>query len=210
MIFKRAEKTVIRKFWEENANFSDRPRIDFDNNPNFSETTRQLTELTKAYPYLTNLIELGSGSGEYLDYLSTKFAFGKILGSDVKSPRLERAQQTFPKLKFKAADALKMVKKYNKPGTIFLAMNVLASLTPEEMKELFSKLTIPGTAFVFCDSGLPPEHTESNTRFDKQYNHNIIDYLRDSELTVKYCKISYDGNEAKRSVYLITGIVAQN
>ena len=201
-------KTPIRQFWENNADFSDRPIIDFDADPNFSEATNQLSKLLADFPSFTSLAEIGSGSGEYLNYLSSKFSFKNITGSDVESPRLHRSKAEFPHLVFEQADALEMVKKHNKQGTIFLAMNMLGSLEYAEISELFSQFKIPGTAFMFCSRGLTPEIMgTSAAKKGHLFDHNIIDLLRGSNLEVRHCQIKYDYNEQKRAVYIITAIV---
>lgn len=160
-----------RDVWSEDAAFSDR-RIDFDAKPTFVAATRQIEELLTLRP-VRRIVEVGSGSGLYLAYLQKRLSL-PVIGSDIPSPRLDRARAEVPDIEFHAADANEMARRYADETTLMLSMNVLGNLSPDEVADYFAAVRLQ----TFCArgrlSGASTEREEARVGWD----HNYTDLLK--------------------------------
>lgn len=146
---------------------------EFESHPAYSVALEQLRSLPTV-PEL--IVELGSGSGAYLDYLQERLD-ATMIGSDIPSSRLSAAAAAFPGIRFEPFDALAMIRRHQDGRVAFLAMHVLGSLDVEELEAVLS--AIPRTStLTFCAVGTPSAaETLSVPLQDGTFSHNYPKFI---------------------------------
>ncbi|WP_122464625.1 class I SAM-dependent methyltransferase [Brevundimonas lutea] len=196
----------LRASWAQNADFSDRRRMQFDTQPLYSDALRQIGQLTG----LTRIVEIGCGNGDFAAHLSAQYPAIPLVASDLEGPRLERARAEHSGLSFESGDALAMLERHQEPGVLFVAMNVFGNLSPDEIDALFTGFSAPGAALTFLAGGLPPDRPERSAERRVGWNHNFVDLLRRSRLVVRHCRIEYAANPEGRAAYVVTAATPQD
>jgi SAM-dependent methyltransferase len=159
-----------REVWTKDTAFSER-KVDFANSPFFAPATDQIRELTAQRP-VERIVEVGSGSGRYLAYLAHTTGL-PVIGSDIGSPRLQMAREEHPHIHFEEADAGEMARRYNSPGTLFLAMNVLGNLDPTELLMFVDGVSM----LTFCARGRLTGDSQPREN-GVGWDHNYTDLLK--------------------------------
>ncbi|MFS4457079.1 class I SAM-dependent methyltransferase [Maribacter sp. 2304DJ31-5] len=106
-------------------------------------------ELSKQNEGYHTLVEIGTGNGRVLDYLSTKFhGLDKFIGidlSEVQTNNNTRYYKKNPKLEFVTSDAFDWVDKHGQGNTIFLTfMGVLEYFTEQKLQDFLIRLNSLG------------------------------------------------------------------
>jgi hypothetical protein len=128
-------------FFDENNN-----RLELVNLP-FSDFIFPLLkeELEKQNGNYHTLVEIGTGNGQILDYLSTKFqGIDKFIGIDLSELQTSENILNYKKntkLEFVAADAFEWVDKFGAGSTVFLTfMGVLEYFTESRLQDFLKKI----------------------------------------------------------------------
>jgi len=103
-------------------------------------------ELSKQKEKYSTLVEIGTGNGRVLDYLSTEFKdIDNFIGidlSDIQTQNNNKYYKKNNKLKFITSDAFDWVEKYGKENTIFLTfMGVLEYFTEQRLQNFLSRIS---------------------------------------------------------------------
>ena len=206
-----AQRMEILREWSSNSGYSQRPDVlhrDFDNEEVCIELTSQLRHLLVDFPgRFERLVEIGSGDGRYLDYLNCERLPLAILGSDIESPRLAWARRQFPHIPFEAGDIIQIAGRHARPGTVFLAIDVLGNIVPSDLGTFLSSIARCSCAVVFCAGVLPLESTEEFIlRPGLGYNHNFGLLIRRHDLKFLRYLMRYTTNAEGRATLTATVI----
>ncbi|WP_159019918.1 methyltransferase domain-containing protein [Algibacter sp. L3A6] len=102
-------------------------------------------ELSKEPTTYTKLVEIGTGNGNVLNYLSSEFPeIESFIGLDLSSDQVKNNKEKFAnndKLEFIASDGLEWVKNYGEHNTIFLTSGgVLEYFTEDQLEVLLKEV----------------------------------------------------------------------
>ncbi|TXE12886.1 class I SAM-dependent methyltransferase [Seonamhaeicola algicola] len=144
-------------------------------------------ELEKNTLKLHTIVEIGTGNGKVLNYLSNEFPEVKsLIGIDLSPIQTEKNSLNFKnnnKLKFIASDGLDWVKNYGRSNTIFVtSRGVLEYFTENNLKNLLKEIKNLGTV-VF----VAIEPNDINHNFYK--NPNSIPYGSERSFSHNYSKL---------------------
>ncbi|MBV7337255.1 class I SAM-dependent methyltransferase [Chloroflexi bacterium TSY] len=99
----------------------------------------EINALVQTEPGYTTLCEIGSGSGQLLDYLAANVpAIERCIGIDLSEETTKTNQQTYsnPKLEFVAAGGLEWVEAHGQPNWIYLTHGGVLEYFSQENLEL--------------------------------------------------------------------------
>ncbi len=98
-------------------------------------------------PYLhqqrvKRVVELGTGNGEWLNYLSQQWNFvGEYLGIDLAQQQIASNQRRYPHLQFEATDLTDWLAERSEPHSIFVThCGVLEYLAPKSLRQVAEKI----------------------------------------------------------------------
>ncbi len=190
-------KQHIIESWVQDTSWSKRTRSrDYDATPDFVRLTAQFQSLAKLGQF-TRAVEIGCGDGKYLAYLRgiTATSITDWIATDLDGERLREARIETPEVIIEAADILECVARYNQPGTLFLAANVLGNIAPDDIYAFFKQLTVPNTALVLLAGGLSLESTKPFVlrKNGIAFDHNYFELLRASALVCQHYEVSFEG-----------------
>ncbi len=143
-------KQLLADRWRKDSDFAEKVK---DRDPRKDAQARELVAqmqfLRETFPgRYTHLVEIGSGDGRMLDFLSRTEDLDMI-GSDLAGHRLTRAMSDYPHLEFHEADLISMARQFARPHTIFFAMNVLGNIIEDDLEVFLRILHRRGSALVF-------------------------------------------------------------
>ncbi len=150
---------INRRFWEDKAAtelFSEtEDGFEKDFLPNCTFIFDKLkTELSNIPQEFTTLVEVGTGNGDVLNYLSSEFPkINRFVGIDLSANQIELNNKKFEtnkKLEFVAADAFDWVKEHGHGNTIFVSSRgVLEYFIEARLQEFLNEINQLGkTIFV--------------------------------------------------------------
>jgi SAM-dependent methyltransferase len=107
-------------------------------------------------PYLRQqrvqrVVELGTGNGEWLNYLSHQWDFvGQYVGIDLAEQQIASNQRRYPKLQFEAADLTDWMAERSEPNSMFVThCGVLEYLAPNSLRTVAEKMAERATDSLF-------------------------------------------------------------
>lgn len=118
----------------------------------FDHLEKQLTQETNRYK---TLVEIGTGNGTVLDYLSTRFAkIERFVGIDLSRKQIDSNKKRYehnPKLEFVACDAYEWVKNNGKANSIFITfMGVYEYFTETRLQNFLKMLNGLGKIMIIA------------------------------------------------------------
>lgn len=191
-------KQHIIESWVQDTSWSDRTRSrDYNATPDFVRLTAQVQSMVKLGQF-SRVVEIGCGDGKYLDYLRglAGDAVSEWIATDLDGERLREARSELREITVEAADILECVARHNRPGTLFLAANVLGNIAPDDIYAFFRQLTVPNTGLVLLAAGLSLESTKPFVlrKNGIAFDHNFFELLRASALVCQHYEVSFDGS----------------
>ncbi|MEP3371335.1 MAG: class I SAM-dependent methyltransferase [Maribacter dokdonensis] len=157
-----------------------------------------LKKLLKASPekYHT-MIELGTGSGEVLEYLGRQFPqIEKFVGIDLSADQIEfntKKYQQYHKLNFVAADGAEWIRENGTDNMIvFTSGGVLEYFTQQQLKYLFKSLNhLKNTIFIAIEPiGVDVDFTKNpNSQpygIERSFTHNYTQLFEDTGFSLWY------------------------
>ncbi|HLT33780.1 MAG TPA: class I SAM-dependent methyltransferase [Aquaticitalea sp.] len=141
----------------------------------FDELQNRLSQ--SSGPFNT-LVEIGTGNGRVLEYLSSKFpTIDQFIGIDLSTAQIKINNEKFnghPRLEFVAADGFDWVKKHGTGNTIFLtSRGVLEYFTEERLQAFFRLINNLGKVIFIA---IEPKGTDHD--FAKNPNSQPYGYER--------------------------------
>jgi len=121
-------------------------------------------ELSNQSSAFNTLVEIGTGNGNVLEYLSSEFPkINQFIGIDLSTVQIDINNEKFredTRLEFVASDGFEWVKKYGKQHTIFVtSRGVLEYFTEERLRAFLNEIHSLGkTIFI----AIEPNGTEHN------------------------------------------------
>ena len=177
-----------RKFWENNSAvqlFTEtEDKFESDFLPHCTFIFEKLKkELSKQSEHYNTIVEIGTGNGDVLNYLSEEFPqVDRIIGIDLSQHQTDLNNQKFksnPKLEFVAADAYDWVLEHGESNTIFVSSRgVLEYFLEERLLDLLTKIHQLGNIFFVAIEPNGADHdfkTQPNTQlygFEPSFSHN--------------------------------------
>lgn len=148
-------------------------------------------ELSKQPNTFKTLVEIGTGNGKVLQYLSAKFSqLDKLIGIDLSKVQTDSNKEKYksnPKLEFVASDAFDWFIEHGQDNTIVLTFNgVLEYFTQKRVQQLFNNLNGLGKIiFVAIEpKGLLHDfasHPNSKIYgFESSFSHNYPKLFKDA------------------------------
>ncbi len=131
----------------------------------FQLLKKELSNAPKEFP---TLVEIGTGNGDVLDYLSSEFPeIERFIGIDLSRDQIELNNVKFNhnnKLEFVAADAYDWVKEHGQGNTIFVtSRGVLEYFLEPRLQELFNDINRLGkTIFIAIEPNGADHDFETN------------------------------------------------
>lgn len=177
-----------RKFWEDNAAvelFNETENtFQTDFLPHCTFIFEQLKkELSKQSETFNTIVEIGTGNGDVLNYLSEQFPdVNRLIGIDLSQHQIDLNYERFKdnqKLEFVAADAYDWVIEHGKSNSIYVtSRGVLEYFLEEQLQELLNKVHSLGTIFFVAIEPNGSDHdfeTQPNTQLygdEPSFSHN--------------------------------------
>ncbi|MEP2688094.1 class I SAM-dependent methyltransferase [Maribacter dokdonensis] len=159
---------------------------------------QSLIKLLKGNPekYYT-MIEIGTGNGEVLEYLSRQFPqIEKFVGIDLSADQIEfntKKYQQYHKLNFVAADGAEWIRKNGTDNMIvFTSGGVLEYFTQQQLKCLFKSLKhLKNTIFIAIEPiGVDVDFTKNpNSQpygIERSFSHNYTQLFEDTGFSLWY------------------------
>ncbi|WOD44520.1 class I SAM-dependent methyltransferase [Hwangdonia lutea] len=140
-------------------------------------------ELTKTPNQFNTLVEIGTGNGKVLEYLSSKLPqLDRFVGIDLSQVQTDNNKDNYknnPKLEFVASDALDWVNNHGHSNMIVLTFNgVLEYFTEKHVQQLFNNLNGLGKIIFVAIEPKSIEHdfqAHPNSKiygFESSFSHN--------------------------------------
>ena len=174
-------------------------------------------QITQHSLQFDTLVEIGTGNGSVLNYLSTKFpTINNFVGIDLSEKQIETNKATFSensKLEFVAADAIEWFKNQQKRDQIVLTFRgVFEYFTQHQLAKFLAKINSLGN-IVFIAIEPVGEGHDFKTMFDSQiygvegsFSHNYIKQFQDAGFSVWHYELKKEtGYENPMSI-----VCAQN
>jgi len=131
------------------------------------------------------IVEIGTGSGDVLNYLSSKFPkIDHFIGIDLSVAQIEINKNKFSEnsgLQFVASDGIDWIKSHGSSNTIFItSRGVLEYFTQQRLQELLEELKNLGKTIFIAIEPIAADHDFSvNTNsmvfgFERSFSHNYI------------------------------------
>lgn len=140
-------------------------------------------------------VEIGTGNGDVLHYLETKFStIKKFIGIDLSSEQIRLNQEKYrehPKLEFVTADVLEWVKKEGRAHSIFMTSNgVFEYFTENQLRQFVAYTASLGPVlFVVIEPTVQNQNFELNPNsiiygIEKSFSHHYAKIFDDYGFTI--------------------------
>lgn len=189
-----------RKFWEDSSavELFDETEDTFHTDflPNCTFIFEQLKiELSKESEEYNTIVEIGTGNGDVLNYLSEQFPeVNRLIGIDLSQHQINLNTERFKenqRLEFVAADAYDWVSELGKSNAIYVSSRgVLEYFLEERLLELLSKIHKLGNIFFVAIEPNGNDHdfeTQPNTQLygnEPSFSHNYPLLFRNAGFTL--------------------------
>lgn len=158
----------------------------------FDELEKELLNTSVHYD---TLVEIGTGSGSVLNYLSLKFPkIDRFIGIDLSSIQIQINNEKFSKnkkLEFVASDGFDWVKAHGKGNTIFLtSRGVLEYFTEERLQALLLEINNLGsTIFIAIEPNGIDHNFEINPKsqpygYERSFSHNYVELFKNAGFSI--------------------------
>lgn len=148
-------------------------------------------ELVKQPNQFKTLVEIGTGNGKILSYLSSKFPqLNRLVGVDLSKVQIDNNKERYkenPKLEFVASDAVDWVNQHGHGNMIVLTFNgVLEYFTEKQVKQLFNNLNGLGKIIFVAIEPKSIEHdftSHPNSKiygYESSFSHNYPKLFKDA------------------------------
>jgi len=122
------------------------------------------------------LVEIGTGNGKVLNFLSSKFPhLRRLVGIDLSPVQIEKNKRSFQenaRLEFVAADGFDWVNEHGRNRTIFVtSRGVLEYFTENRLQEFFNKLNSLGKTIFVAIEPNGVDHDFSRNPGSQPYGH---------------------------------------
>ncbi|WP_417860643.1 methyltransferase domain-containing protein [Winogradskyella sediminis] len=186
--------------------------------PAYKDVLRILMdETTNAAIPFNKLVEIGTGNGSVLNYLSLEYPnIKEYIGIDLSTEQTKINQinyKTNEKLKFVGGDVLDWLEEQDQGNFVFLTFRgVLEYFTQQQLVQFFNKLNTLGNIIFFAIEPTDADHDYKENPNSKIYgvegsfSHNYVQLFKDSEFNIWY---SEQKNEVGHP-YLIKVVGAKN
>ena len=166
--------------------------------PNYKEVLDILkNEISNSSVKFNKLIEIGTGNGSVLDYLSTSYSdIQNMVGIDLSKEQTELNNINFKnnrKLEFVAGDVLDWIETTEKGDMVFLTFRgVLEYFTERQLINFFKKLNSFGNVIFFAIEPTDSEHnyqTQPNSKVygvEGSFSHNYTKLFKDAGFNIWY------------------------
>ena len=152
-------------------------------------------ELAQEPEEFSTLVEIGTGNGDVLNYLSSEFPkIERFIGIDLSRDQIELNNDKFKnnkKLEFVASDALDWVKEHGQGNTIFVtSRGVLEYFIEPRLQELFNEINQLGKTFFVAIEPNGANHdfeTNPNSQLyghEPSFSHNYPKLFKNANFTV--------------------------
>lgn len=167
-----------QKYWtNQGADFFAATNTTFEKNflPDCSFIFELLKEkLTQNSEDFSTLVEIGTGNGNVLEYLSSKFPeINHFVGIDLSPSQIKINKEKYiesKKLEFVASDGFDWVKKYGKPNTIFVtSRGVLEYFTEDRLQAFLKEVKNLGRTFFIAIEPNCNQHNFETHPYSKPY-----------------------------------------
>jgi hypothetical protein len=168
-----------RKFWEDKKATElfehTENKFETDFLPNCAFIFEQLKKLISKQPEkFKNFVEIGTGNGDVLHYLSIQFPnFDRFVGIDLSSHQIELNLKKFknkPTLEFVAADAFDWIKNNGKGNTIFVTYSgVLEYFIEKRLQEFLKNINALGKVIFIAIEPNGADHDFNNNPSSQIY-----------------------------------------
>ncbi|WP_458627028.1 class I SAM-dependent methyltransferase [Winogradskyella sp. PC D3.3] len=133
-------------------------------------------ELRKRPDEFTQLVEIGTGSGRALEFLSSKFPeISSFIGVDLSEAQVALNNEKFKedkKLKFVASDGFEWVKNYGRSHTIFVtSRGVLEYFTEEQLQRCLKQVNKLGKIIFVAIEPKGIDHNFEDNPNSQPYGH---------------------------------------
>ncbi|SDI53661.1 methyltransferase domain-containing protein [Winogradskyella thalassocola] len=124
-------------------------------------------ELSSQSVEFNTLVEIGTGNGYVLNYLSSEFPkINRFVGIDLSEKQVEKNNKKFSsnkKLEFVASDALDWIKRHGQGNTIFVTRDVLEYFLEPNLQEFFNEINrLNKTIFIAIEPNGSDHNFETN------------------------------------------------
>jgi len=154
-------------------------------------------ELSNQPEEFDTLVEIGTGTGKVLNYLSSEFPkINRFVGIDLSEDQIEINNKKFEnnkKLEFVAADAFDWVKEHGKGNTIFVtSRGVLEYFLESRLQELLKEINGLGkTIFVAIEPNGAEHNFETNPNSElygdePSFSHNYPNLFKKAGFSIWY------------------------
>ena len=151
----RAEK--LRERWSKDESFTARiatRKIAAD--PTATALVRDMRFLLDSFPdRFERIVEVGCGDGQFARILERNFPELTLVATDIEGERIEKAKADYPDLDVRTMDLRQSLDAFLDSRTIFMAMNVLGNIVPEEIEETLKRIANEKAALVFSAATMP-------------------------------------------------------
>ena len=162
--------------------------------PVFEGLKKLLNDNPKKYH---TMIEIGTGNGEVLEYLSTQFPqIEKFVGIDLSAPQVEvniQKYHQFPNIDFVASDGSEWIRKNGTDNMIILTSGgVLEYFTQQQLNQLFGYLNhLKNIIFIAIEpKGVDVDFTKNpNSQpygIERSFSHNYTQLFEESGFSLWY------------------------
>lgn len=189
-----------REFWTHNkatelfSELEDTHNTDFLPNCTFIFDLLK-KELSNQSEQFDTIVEIGTGNGDVLDYLSSEFPkINRFIGIDLSRDQIELNKIKFntnKKLDFVAADAYDWVKEYGQGNTIFVtSRGVLEYFLEPRLQDLFMQINKLGKIFFIAIEPNGANHNfeiHPNSQLyghEPSFSHNYVRLFENADFDV--------------------------
>ncbi|GAB1858557.1 hypothetical protein MHTCC0001_33960 [Flavobacteriaceae bacterium MHTCC 0001] len=152
-------------------------------------------ELEKKTEHYSMLVEIGTGDGTVLEYLSTRFPqIDRLVGIDLCELQIDKNKKTFkanPNLEFVASDGIDWIIENGQPNMIiFTSRGVLEYFTALSLQKFFRGLSKIGNVIFMAIEPTAVGHDFSKNPnsqiygFEKSFSHNYIKLFKESNFNI--------------------------
>jgi hypothetical protein len=152
---------------------------------------RQLDELLAGHSALCRLIEIGTGTGEFLVQLADRFpSVREAVGLDLSAAQIADTRKAWPdtRVRFEHAEAADWLMNHRQPGGVIVAYGTFEYFTQAELQELLRVIArLPRPAAVAVADTVDMDlrtNLQSRPRGELAYSHNYAYLLREAGFSV--------------------------
>ncbi|WP_304887167.1 class I SAM-dependent methyltransferase [Rhodonellum sp.] len=151
------------------------------------------------------LVEIGCGTGKFLNYFSEKFPMiDKFIGIDISAGQIELNKTKYksnPRLEFYAEDAMEWLKKNSSTNTVYVTYGgVLEYFNEDQVNNMLDSMTqhAPAGLVVFepiADGFDPKKEKHSKVDgYEFNFSHPYPHFARQAGMEIQYEKVFYTDN----------------